>query len=249
MRSDPGRVLLYAFGAAAGDLAERLQRLGLEAIVEDVPGSAAARVGKPGEPIRAALIPAGFALPEREGELEQLQRAAGKGGIRLVAVGKRPSGGAEGELRDRSVRFCLWSPFQDRELRFVVNRALFDADRSANPRHQSRVRHELRAPTSLGARIIVGGREKPALIYNLSAGGCYLETVRPTVVGTSIEIVLPLPVGEFRLAGRVVMTNVPGNLERQNLPRGMAIEFLHLQPEAREAIREFVLERARAYEL
>ena len=81
------------------------------------------------------------------------------------------------------MRLCLWSPFQDRELRFVLNRALFDPTSNFYGRDRNKVRHELRAPTSLGARIIVSGREKPALIYNLSIGGCYLETVRPTLVG------------------------------------------------------------------
>jgi hypothetical protein len=51
------------------------------------------------------------------------------------------------------------------------------------------------------------------------------------------------------MAGRVVLTNVPGNLERHNLPHGMAIEFLRVLPEARDAIQQHVLERARAYEL
>jgi hypothetical protein len=145
-------------------------------------------------------------------------------------------------------RFLL-KPFHERELRFVLNRALFDPDRNFFGRDKNKVRHELRAPTTLGARIVVSGREKPALVYNLSVGGCYLETLRPTLVGGALEVALPLPEGEFRVAGRVVLTNVPGNLERANLPRGMAIEFLRVAPEAREAIQHYVLERARAYEL
>jgi hypothetical protein len=249
MGSEAARVLIYAFGAAGAELGTRVRQLGYEPVVEDDPRAAAARVAKHADAVRAALIPAAFTLPHRAGELDQLLRAAGTGGIRFVAAGERPGPEAEGRLREKNVRLCLWTPYQDRELRFVLNRALFDPTQNFYARDQSRVRHELRAPTSLGARIIVGGREKPALIYNLSVGGCYLETLRPTLVGATLELVLPLPKGEFRIAGRVVLTNVPGNLERPNLPRGMAIEFLRVAPEAREAIQHYVLERAKTYEL
>lgn len=249
MASGPDRVLAYAFGSALGDLAVRARQLGYDAIVEDDPRAAAGRVGRREEPVRAALIPSGFALPHRGGELDQLARSAGTAGIRFVAVGAKPGPEAEHRLRDKGVRLCLWAPFHESELRFVLNRALFDATQTFYERAKNKVRHELRAPTSLGARIVVGGREKPALIYNLSIGGCYLETMRPTLVGAALELTLPLPLGEFRVAGRVVLTNVPGNLERPNLPRGMAIEFMRLVPDARAAIQDYVLERARAYEL
>jgi len=249
MGSPPHRVLLYAFGGAAGDLGGRVRQLGYEPVVEDDPRTAAARLAKYDEPIRAGLLPAGFALPQRGAELDQLARSAGSAGIRFVAVGHKPGPDAEHRLRDRSVRLCLWSPFQDRELRFVLNRALFDPTQNLYGRDKNRVRHELRAPTSLGARIILSGREKPALVYNLSVGGCYLETLRPTLIGAAIEVALPLPSGEVRVSGRVVLTNVPGNLERLNLARGMAVEFLRLVPDARDAIQQYVLERAKAYEL
>jgi hypothetical protein len=243
------RVLLYAFGGAAGDLGGRLKALGYEPIAEDEPRGASLRVSRHDEPVRAALLPSNFPLPHRGGELDQLQRAAGTGGIRFVAMGTRPGPEGERTLRDKGVRLCLWAPFQDRELRFVLNRALFDPTGNFYGRDKAKVRHELRAPTTLGARIVVSGREKPALIYNLSVGGCYLETLRPTLVGASVEILMTLPAGEFRVAGRVVLTNVPGNLERTNLPRGMAIEFLRVDSALRDALQQFVLERAKAYEL
>ena len=249
MGSGPARALVYGFGGALGDLAVRVRQLGYEAIVEDDPRAAAACVARSDGAVRAALIPASFALPHRAGELDHMERSASTGGLCFVAVGERPGAEAERRLREKNVRLCLWSPFHERELRFVLNRALFDPDQDFFGRDKNKVRHELRAPTSLGVRIVVSGREKAALIYNLSVGGCYLETLRPTLVGGSLELALPLPHGEFRVAGRVVLTNVPGNLERANLPRGMAIEFMRLAPEARDAIQHYVLERARAYEL
>jgi PilZ domain len=249
MRSSRDCVLLYAFGGTPADLPGRVKKLGYEPILDDETCSAAGHIAKSGASLRAALIPAGFPLPQRGRELEQLARAAGSGGIRFVAVGERPGSAAEQRLREHGVRLCLGSPFHDRELRFVLNRALFDPTHSLHGRDRNKVRHELRAPTSIGARVIVGGREKPAQVYSLSVGGCYLETLRPTLVGASVEVALPLPEGEFHIGGRVVLTNVPGNLERLNLPHGMAVEFFRLPPETREAIQHHVHQRARSYEL
>jgi hypothetical protein len=243
------RVLLYAFAASLGNLAPRIRQLGYEAIVANEPRAAAARVARHQEPVRAALLPADFALPQRAGELDHLVRAAGTLGIRFVAVGARPGPEAEYQLRERAVRLCLRSPFHERELRFVLNRALFDPTQGFHDPEQAEARHELRVPTELAARVQVGGREKPALLYSLSVGGCFLETLRPTGVGGALEVVLPLPFGELSVAGRVVLTNVPGNLQRSNLPCGMGIEFERVVPAAREAIQHFVRERARAYEL
>jgi len=243
------RVLLYAFAGGLGELAPRLRALGYEPLVEEEPRAAAARVARHDQPVRAVLLPAAFALPHRGGELDHLVRAAGTLGIRFVAVGARPGPEAEFQLREKNVRLCLWSPFHDRELRFVVNRALFDPTAAFYDPEKADVRHDLRVPTELAARVRVGGREKPALVYSLSVGGCFLETQRPTLVGATLEIALPLPLGEFSAAGRVILTNVTGNLERSRLPRGMGVEFQRLVPDAREAIQHFVRQRARAYEL
>jgi hypothetical protein len=249
MAPERERVLLYAFGPSQGELAQRIRQLGYETLVETEPRAAAARVARPLEPVRAILLPVDFALPLRAGELDQLSRAAGTSGLRFVAVGERPAAAVQAKLRDKNVRLCLWSPFHERELRFVLNRALFDPTRGFYDSEQADLRHDLRVPTSLGARIVVGEREKSAQVYSLAVGGCFLETPRPTLVGGALDVVLPLPPGEFRVAGRVVLTNVPGNLVRANLPRGMGIEFLRLEQAAREAIGHYVRERAHAYEL
>ena len=249
MADQPERVLLHAFGADRMELAQRIRQLGYETFVETDARAAAARVAHPLGPVRAVLLPADFPLPQRASELDQLIRAASTSGLRFVVVGERPDAEALRQLRDKNVRLCLWSPFHERELRFVLNRALFDPKHGFYDSEQPEVRQDLRVPTSLGARILVGEREKAAQVYSLAVGGCFLETQRPTLVGGPLEVVLPLPLGEFRVSGRVVLTNVPGNLVRSNLPRGMGIEFLRLEQGAREAIQHYVRERARAYEL
>jgi hypothetical protein len=242
-------VLLYGFAEEAPLLASRVRAIGYETVAASEPRAAATLMANAEPHVGAALLPANFALPERGGELDHLLRAAGPFGLRFLAIGTRPGEAARAELRSRGVHLCLWSPFQGPELRFVLNRAVFDPSLGSRETRRSDGRTLMRVPTELSALVHTGGRVKPALIYSLSAAGCFLETRRPCPVGCSLEVALALPEVELCLPGRVVLTNVPGNLQRSKLPCGMGVEFRRLAPQAREAVHAYVEERARAYEL
>jgi hypothetical protein len=227
-------------------LTSRVRALGYEALAASEPRAAARLMAEDGPRVGAALLPADLALPARAGELDHVRRAAGPFGIGFVAVGDRPDEAACAVLRAHGVRLCLWEPFQEHELRFVLNRAAFD------PKAEGAVaenRLQLRVPTELSAEVRGGGRTKPARIYSLSTAGCFLETLRPSLVGSRVEVDFALPTGELCLAGRVVMTSVPGNLQRSKLPCGMGVEFRQLPAEARGALEAYVRERARSFEL
>jgi Tfp pilus assembly protein PilZ len=240
MAPGPEHVLLHGFGAERAELAGRIRSLGYDVQTEPDPRNPTARV---------VVLPSDFEVVRRGGELDQLARAADALGLRFIALGPRPAEEQQLRLRAKHVRLCLWTPFHDGELRFVLNRAAHDPRQGLLDAEPAEVRHELRVPTSLAARVLVGEREKPARVYSLAVGGCFLETQRPTLVGAQVEIALALPGQELRLAGRVVLTNVPGNLARANLPRGMGVEFLRVPPSARGALEHYVEERARAYEV
>jgi hypothetical protein len=124
----------------------------------------------------------------------------------------------------------------------VVNRALHDATRL-------QVRGKLRVPTDLVARVHSAAGDKPALVYNVSTGGAYLETPRPTAQGGRISVTFPLQPDPVTLSARVISTNVAGNLQRPNLPRGMGIRFDDYPPEKAAALEKYVSERARSFEL
>ena len=47
---------------------------------------------------------------------------------------------------------------------------------------------------------------------------------------------LPLPSGRVSLLGRVLYTNVPGNLKRDHLPTGMGIAFVRTPPDQAAAL-------------
>ncbi len=233
-------VLLLGFGDQHDALAGRLILLGLRAL--RAPSLRAGRhlLEETEERVDAALIPVALAAPTLGQELEPLR--AVRPGIGFVVTGPRPGPEAVDWLRKAGVRLCLWEPTDDGALRFVVNQALFDSTRGES-------RGELRVPTAMVARVFSAAGEKVALVYNLSEGGAYLETHRPTNVGGHVRVELPLPERKQTVQARVVSANVPGNLQRPNLPLGMGVTFTDLEAEQRDAVRRFIEGRAAHFRL
>jgi hypothetical protein len=58
-----------------------------------------------------------------------------------------------------------------------------------------------------------------------------------------IELHLPTSPEAVAVAADVIFTNVPGNLQRPNLPLGMGVSFQDIDAEARQAIARYVDER------
>jgi hypothetical protein len=233
-------VLLLGFGQEQAALTGRLILLTFRPLhAADVDGAVSV-LGAASEPVRAALLPVGFAGNRLVAELARLRRQCGP--ISFVATGPKPDEPMLHLLRRAEVRLCLWEKIEDSALRFVLNRALFDDLRG-------QVRKEQRVPTSMVARVFSASGEKPVLVYNLSNVGAYLETHRPTGVGGHVQVELPLPSGKITLPACVVSTNVPGNLQRPNLPLGMGVDFLQVPEEARAALSRYVEARARTFEL
>jgi hypothetical protein len=107
----------------------------------------------------------------------------------------------------------------------------------------------MRVPATMGGTVRSSTGEKRVNVYNLSVGGAYLETLRPTAEGGNITLHLPLPSGAVELPARVVSTNVPGNLSRANLPMGMGIQFVDSPPDAHSALTGYVEERKAEFEI
>jgi hypothetical protein len=119
-----------------------------------------------------------------------------------------------------------------------VNRAFATGTAQALPRRAERV------PTSWPVEVRIGAKVRPSQLYSLSARGAYLATAGPALRRTLVHITLPLPSQELRVAGEVVLTNVPGNLRKRNLPIGMGVRFLGLSGEAERALTSYTTERS-----
>jgi len=230
-------LVLDGAGERMAALALRIRGLGFRVVRAKTAEEALPLLENPRLACTAALLPPEWPVADLAGAVAALRDVAGSDGLTFVGVGPRPAPDGVERLRSAGVSLALWEPFGDSALRFQVNRAL------AGHRGDGQ-RRETRVPTEWLARVLAGGRRKEATVYSLSAGGAFLATPRPSLRGASVALELPLPLREVAVGGRVVYTNVPGNLQRANLPLGMGVVFTALAPEAEREIRRAVAESA-----
>jgi hypothetical protein len=236
------QVLVLGPDERGAGLASRLSLLGCCRGVraEDLPGALRAKAGVP------RAFPVGFLATDHGlADVAGALREIGDGAVRpmrWIAFGPRPDAAGKAALARAGVRFALFDPASDEELRFVVNQAL-------HPERTTVLRAEERVPADLPARIVTRNGEKVALIYNLSSTGAYVATPRPTLRGGAVTLLFSLPGGEVELAARVVWNNVPGNLRRYNAPIGMGLRFTEIPGDVQTDLLRWVDERAKAYRL
>lgn len=236
MDADRGILLLDGESWRSQALADRLYAMGFRVRRAKTPEEAL-RLGEERDlGFGAALVPPDIPVADLGAALRSLESRIDGGALTWIAVGRRPDDERLQRLRDAGVRLALWDPFDERTLRFQLNRALAGL-REIAPRR------ELRAPLDLPAQVWSGGRKKAATVYTLSAAGAYFETPRPSLKGASVSVEIPLGPG-VTVDGRVVYTNVPGNLRKHALPVGMAVAFLGLEGGAEQTIRRQVAARA-----
>jgi len=238
----PQHVLALGFGEEFTALAGRLLLLNFRAVRAASTDDGVRALERGGEPIRVALL----AVPQMLGDLSfalgRLRDHAPTPHLRFAAAGQEPGRRELEELHEAGVEFALWKPFDDAALRFVLNEAHQDPNSAES-------RNVLRAPTAMLARVFSAAGQKAALVYNLSERGAFLETLRPTSAKGHVRVELPLPTGTVTLAARVVTTNVPGNIQKPNLPMGMGVEFTDVPEETRHTLAEHVGAMAERYHI
>ena len=217
----------------ANELSTRLMALDVEPIqVESFDDAAAAFAV--GDLITAVLLPTSvIEQPRLKTQIKALRKKGPASGVSFAAYGRPPDRAGRKTLRSAGVTLALWEPFDDGTLRFQVNRAT-TGDREEHGRRAPRV------PTYLLARISQGGRTKDAVVYSLSAGGCFLETPRASMEGAQIEVEIRIPGNPVEARGLVRFSNVPGNLQRPNLPLGMGVRFEALSSECEKQLKDYI---------
>lgn len=231
-------ILLIGTGSPAMQLLmTRLRRLGYGVTPVKSPEQAHLTLRVARSEIGAVVLPTDLPVTNLAEMIRFLRSIHPGAELPFVVTGPRPGAEERAGLRRAGVDHALWEPVDPHTLRFQINRALAD----------SRIvlggRGALRAPADWPVEVVTGGRKKEARIYSISAAGAYLATARPSPRSSSLELKLPLPSGLAKAGARVVMTNVPGNLMRNNLPVGMGVRFvgnpvdleadLHLYAESR----------------
>lgn len=218
-------------------LAGRMQRIGFRALRVKTPEAAEDVLKDERFSIRGVVVPPDLAVANLAGALERLSSCVADGRLRFVAAGPSPSEEARERLRDARVELALFGETDRHALRFVLNRACADHDPVVKERGA------LRAPADLPAHVRAAGREKAAQVYSISPRGAFLATERPSMRQALVHLSLPLPDGTVATTARVVMTNVPGNLVRRNLPLGMGVCFTGAAGELEAALEAYVEHR------
>ncbi len=236
MSAEKNILLLDSETRRSQALADRLYRMGFVVRRAKTAEDAFQLAAERGLQFGAALVPPDLPVANLAGALTACGRRLDDGSLVWLVVGRSPEPERMQALRDAGVRLALWEPFDDGALRFQVNRALAGLCEIAP-------RRELRVPVGLATEIRAGARRKVAGVYTLSAAGAFLETPRPSLKGAPVSLDLPIGAG-ITAEGRVVYTNVPGNLRKRTLPVGMAIAFTGLPDEAEQVIRRRVAEKA-----
>lgn len=223
---------------AASPLRRRLRRLGFRTTVASHADELTRSLDRPNLPFRAVLLSTQMPSPRLSAFAAALHPRLAAGELTGLAVGDAPAPGIRQRLREAGFTLALWHPFDDHTLRFQVNRAFLRA-RSKGP-----ARGELRAPLAWRVSIHAAGRRKEAQLYSLSERGAFLETPRPSMVGTRIDVEIQLPNGPRSLPANVLHTNVPGNLLRPHAPVGMGIRFTDPSPAITGALARIVVQRS-----
>jgi CheY-like chemotaxis protein len=220
-------------------IARRLAGLGFHVVRAKTPRDAQELLRDPRYLLGGVVIPADLPAADLAESLRALRAGGRTGMLPILACGSRPDPTARERLRRAGVEHALWFPVDDHLLRFQANRALAGGVPSRIARKAERV------PTNWPVTFRLSGRERPAKIYSLSANGAFLATALPSLPRTLVHVQLPLPAHDARVAGEVVMTNVPGNLAKGNLPVGMGIRFRGVDENTEAALLAYTMERSR----
>jgi len=230
-------LLIESLDPSSQTLARRIESLGIEPLLVTSFDEAEEVLRARRSFVTAVLIPTDLSTTNLKKDVKRLKAAGPATGLSFLSVGKPPTTDARKRMRSAGITIALWEPYDDGCVRFQLNRAVAGEgmkDKRSSPR----------VPTSALARIVVGGREKTAVVYSLSKGGCYLETPRASMNGARVDIHFQLRGEAIDVVGIVVLSNVPGNVNRNNLPLGMAVRFEDLDSATRKVIEAFIRDRS-----
>jgi len=80
-------------------------------------------------------------------------------------------------------------------------------------------------------------------VENMSSGGVFIATHMLKAVGEIFELSIHVPSSEAMISGTGEVRWVREYSERSNVPPGMGVRFIHLEPGSIEAIEQFLARR------
>jgi hypothetical protein len=229
-------LLLEGSPGEFNDVARRIRLQGAEPLMAEGIDDAVSLLPEGDLELSAVLVSPTLAIRGFKKELGRLRAAVGGRELFFLAIGDPPTKSQRKQLRAAGVRLALWHPFDDTTLRFQLNRA-WNGNRDDHKRAAPRI------PTYLLAQIGGGQRTKDGVVYSLSTTGAFIETARASMAGATLDLAISLPGCFIRVGARVAFANVPGNLERPNLPLGMGVRFEDLDAATQKQLKSYVKKR------
>jgi hypothetical protein len=202
-----------------GDPALQLIRLGVDVLLAREADEVELLARQEGRRLRGVLIPS----VADDARIEEVLAAVEPAGIELFGVallGERLDEDRCDALRARGLRWRLWSPYEDRDLRFL-GRSLLWAGSDENLRLEGRV------PTALPGFAGRRGETRGVLVGDLSPSGALLESNNPFPAGSQIEIEIALPGGSVTLGAIVRWVAPPSTRHGAGRNRGFGVEFVN----------------------
>jgi len=233
-------LLIATDPSRTGPLAKQLVRLGIEPILVANLDEAVEVIQSREYAVSAILLPSEIPGKEVRKALKIMRRREPV--LPCMAYGKAPERAQRKLFRQAGVLLALWDGYDVGMLRFQINRLV-------SGENQPSVRGARRAPIHTPVRVQVGGREKDGFLYSLSEGGCFIETPRASMDGARLRLIFVLEEQQLEVDGVVAFANVPGNLQRPNLPLGMGVRFEDASTPARELLTRFIRERMNSLEV
>lgn len=238
-RPPPG--LLLALDDPEGSLEElplRLVRLGVDVLYSADDDEAELLARQEGARLAGLILPSASAEERLEPVLDRLKSHSQVVAERVAILGPRLDPPVVQRLRERGLRWRLWSPFEDRDLRSLGWSLVWNSS-------DQNVRLDARVPTALPAQVIRRGETRDVLVGDLSLGGAFLETEEAFPAGSSLGLVIRLPNQEVEMAAMVRWVSPPRREEASRAP-GFGVEFTNPPPALRAALEEHLAsERAR----
>ena len=225
-------------------LRARLGRMGYRAVPAKTPDQARSFLRVANGRIGAVIVPSDLPVMNLRSALLSLRTIGGGDELVFIAGGRDP--GAEGRRRMRvaGIELAVFDPCDPHTLRFQINRAL-----SGHKRLRGR-RRTVRAPADWQVVVHAGGRVKEGRVYSISPTGAFIALQQPCMTRARVAIDFAMPSRErVSAVGRVVMTNVPGNVMRRSLPFGMGVQFEQLSEAVSVSLLVYAQDRFRSLSL
>lgn len=160
--------------------------------------------------------------------LERVSTMAQRFGVKpsgLVPVGPKPAKRVVAALAFHGVRWHLWDEPSHEAIRFVLSSVLFERD-------PFELRYHLRVPTTLAARLELGGRKSEATIRDIGLGGVCLQGGDLGEIGETGTVSFEVEGRPVTLGCRVAWKAGDGS----DAVRIGGVQFLEVDPESGDAI-------------